>query len=353
MEAYTNNENPWLIEASDFPETGSIEEKLRFLIRYAILAPSVHNTQPWAFSVEGDTIRILADQNRCLRAADRDMRDMYLSLGCAIENLTIAAEHFGFHPAAHYLPEPQNLMLAATVTMSPDGRPAPSEVFGLFRAIPVRKTNHARFSPESISMHELHHLTACCIEEGVSVLLTSDDSKKRRFADLLMQADIIRFSDRQYVEELDYWVRQGAYDTPWMVKKLHVLASRCRNGEMPNDLEILKDAPVLGTVATEEDDRISQIVAGRVFERIFLRATSLGLSLEPITYVLQVPETKASVRNLMQDVERELNVETKQFPQVTFRIGYSMEEPHHSSRRPLEEVLVPLTSLNQGFQAAA
>ena len=36
--------NPWAITEQDFPVAGSVEEQLRFLLGYAILAPSSHNT---------------------------------------------------------------------------------------------------------------------------------------------------------------------------------------------------------------------------------------------------------------------------------------------------------------------
>jgi|GEM_PF-2243509 len=40
--------------------------KLIELINYATLAPSGHNTQPWRFSIEANTIRIFPDLTRRL-----------------------------------------------------------------------------------------------------------------------------------------------------------------------------------------------------------------------------------------------------------------------------------------------
>ena len=76
----------------DFPRIYPVQEQLRFLVRYAILAPSTRNTQPWRFRVEGECIEVLADLSRLHPVADRDRRELYLSVGCAIENLLVAAE---------------------------------------------------------------------------------------------------------------------------------------------------------------------------------------------------------------------------------------------------------------------
>ena len=80
----------------DFPHIYPIQEQLRFLLRYAILAPSTRNTQPWRFGVDGNQVAVRADLARAQPIADDDLRELYLSLGCAIENLLVAAEQFGF-----------------------------------------------------------------------------------------------------------------------------------------------------------------------------------------------------------------------------------------------------------------
>src|SRR5512137_2483946 len=84
----------WNLSKSDFPNSSRPEEMLVHLLKYAILAPSSHNTQPWMFNVSDDKILVFADQSRWLSVADPDRREMYISLGAAIENLIISAEHF-------------------------------------------------------------------------------------------------------------------------------------------------------------------------------------------------------------------------------------------------------------------
>ena len=86
MHAQRKMKNLWEISESNFPLNGAESEKLKFLIRYAILAPSSHNTQPWLFRIrEENTIEIYADPARQLKVADRDEREMHISIGCAAE----------------------------------------------------------------------------------------------------------------------------------------------------------------------------------------------------------------------------------------------------------------------------
>ena len=53
----------------------------------AILAPSVHNTQPWRFVLDAGGLEIHADLTRQLRILDPTRRQMYVSIGCALLSL--------------------------------------------------------------------------------------------------------------------------------------------------------------------------------------------------------------------------------------------------------------------------
>ncbi|WP_219339633.1 hypothetical protein [Luteimonas salinisoli] len=65
------------------------------LVRYATLAANSHNTQPWRFRVGAQAIDILPDPSRATPAVDPDDHHLFVSLGCAAENLAIAAAATG------------------------------------------------------------------------------------------------------------------------------------------------------------------------------------------------------------------------------------------------------------------
>ena len=65
------------------------------LVRYATLAPSSHNTQCWKLAMDGQGITILPDFSRRCPVVDPDDHHLFVSLGCAAENLVQAAQAFG------------------------------------------------------------------------------------------------------------------------------------------------------------------------------------------------------------------------------------------------------------------
>lgn len=326
---------PWHVQEHDFPHDGTPNAKLQFLLHYAILAPSSHNTQPWKFAVGVDQITIFADKSRWLRIADQDQRELYVSLGCALENMLVAAEHFGYAYRVTYCPEPANGELAATVSFMPSGQSLPAGNASLFEAIPRRHTNHKVYAERPIPDGDLQQLQNCCVEEGIQLHLTTDMAIKRQIDDLVVRADILQFADPDWREELGYWIGQGAFGTPWLIAKLGQLAVTYLNmgqGSAKKDSEVLLSAPVLAAISSQTDDRTAQIKVGQVFERVALMATALGIRVHPMNQILQVPEIKAEVARIIPTPGA--------VPQLTFRMGYAEADQDHSPRRPLEEVLV-------------
>lgn len=136
---------PWTIIESDFPATYPMADRIRFLIRYALLAPSSHNTQPWQFRIADDRVDVFMDEGRWLKVADKDQRELHISIGCALENLLIAAKHFGLVHSTDYLPDPANPMHAAggsKARLQPPWRSRrPTRLMGVFSRVRQRTPN--------------------------------------------------------------------------------------------------------------------------------------------------------------------------------------------------------------------
>lgn len=66
------------------------------ILEQAGKAPSGHNTQPWRFAVSNGQITLRPDFRATLPVVDPDNRELYISLGCALENLCLAAGTRGY-----------------------------------------------------------------------------------------------------------------------------------------------------------------------------------------------------------------------------------------------------------------
>jgi hypothetical protein len=201
----------------------------------------------------------------------------------------------------------------------------------MFDAIFTRHTNHKQYEPRTIAQSKLDQIEACSMEEDISILLTADVEIKRRVDALINRADAIQFSDPKFRDELGYWIGQGVFGTPWLLAKLAQLAvSYLDLGNMTakKDSDLLMSAPVLGLICARGDDRETEVRAGRVFERIYLTAARLGLAIQPMSQLVEIPEIR---------IELAREVPEGLVPQQPFRLGYAEPESVHTPRRSLEE----------------
>src|ERR1700678_3905134 len=74
------------------------------LVRAAILAASPHNTQPWLFKVADSSIEMHIDTRRNVGALDPYLREDHIGMGCALENLMLAAAANGYAATATLQP---------------------------------------------------------------------------------------------------------------------------------------------------------------------------------------------------------------------------------------------------------
>jgi hypothetical protein len=322
--------NPWQIVEQNFPRNRGEAQRLAFLLRYAILAPSGHNTQPWKFAVGKDEIAIFVNKDHWLRVADADQRELYASVGCALENLLIAAEHFGYGHQVTYFPEALNQRLVAAVEFLPGQTSSSFRSPELFDAISARHTNRKPYDGRPIAEEALERIKACVVEDDISLYLASDSEIKRKADELASRADAIQFADPAFRREMACWADEGAFGPPWLLAKLAQLAVSYLDQSKrvaKKDSELLMSAPVFGMICSKENDRLSQVKVGQVFERIYLTATALDIRLQPMSQMTEIPEISAELANLIP--------ESDMVPQQPFRLGYAEAECSRTPRRPL------------------
>jgi len=290
--------DPWTIDDSEFSGLKGHQERMELLLRYAVLAPSGHNTQPWTFAIVADGIEVFADYTRRLPQADPADRELLMSVGAAIFNLRVAAAQFGYESSVIHQRTDRETAPAALVTLRETAAPDPS-LRRLFPAILRRRTNRHPFDGRPIDVDELSSLCDVADEypDFIHFLLPRDTA---RIADLVAQGDRMQMENRAVREELADWVRSTRLTASLLI------------------------------VMTAEDDRVSLLRAGELLERLLLTTTLAGLQYSFMNQPIQV----ATLRHLLEPI-----VSAKHPPQLLLRIGYAPPVEQPMPRRDVAEVL--------------
>ncbi|MEK9138579.1 MAG: hypothetical protein AAB393_15760, partial [Bacteroidota bacterium] len=200
------NYQAWHVDPRDFSRCQTEVEQLRFLIRFAILAPSSHNSQPWRFSIRGNRILLRANLDRALPASDSNHRQLFLSLGCALENLLVAADYYGFETTVSYLPEGSAGGVAVEVACQRGHPVTEGSSNHLIFVIPERSTNRnkylSRFPPQGF----LDAIVGFGSGD-VRIDLVSEQAKKEAVALVVSEALIAAMDDRSFRRELSQYIR--------------------------------------------------------------------------------------------------------------------------------------------------
>ncbi|WP_123534150.1 Acg family FMN-binding oxidoreductase [Halosimplex salinum] len=321
----------WNIDDGRFPADAPLPDRARFLLRYAILAPSSHNSQPWEFHVDGGRIEVHAAEDRWLDAADHDMRELYVSLGCAVENLCVAAERFDvdFDVAYHDDTPP------VVVTLQPDSEPSSDRPPELFDAITERVTNHHLFRDAPLGDAVRDELRNCVLGDDVTLVMVDEPERKASIAELQAEADRLQMDDSEYRRELGYWIGIGALGDSWLKARIgQAVVSHLDIGdsEAKKNSKLIQSAPAVGLLVTDSDDPSARIRAGQVFERAALAAERNGVAVHPMSQILERPEMRTELTSLLDGHDGS--------PQHLFRLGYPRAEQDHTPRWPLETFLV-------------
>src|SRR3989344_606302 len=98
------------INKEEFNNLQDLSDKIKFCLRYAVLAPSVHNTQPWKFKLTDNSCKFYKDPELRLAKADPKDRYLHIALGACIENFVLAGKAFGIFREVLYKSDEENLV---------------------------------------------------------------------------------------------------------------------------------------------------------------------------------------------------------------------------------------------------
>ena len=316
---------------------------LHNIIHYATKAPSDHNTQPWKFRVDNHSIYIYPDYTR-LKHADADYHSLFISLGCALENLVVAANHFNLKETIHYnldLPEEHiRVDLAPYVPAEKDNT--------LFMQLDKRQVNRAEYDGNPVPTDQLLDLVISCKEPSVFLKLFTDDKSKDNLFPFIEEAIKWQSKTKYYRQMLSEWVRfnnkeasikkdgingenLGVPEAPSWIGKLILNSILDPQAQIDKVNKLVKSSPVMMMFIALKQDKTSWVKLGRCYENIALKATAMGISHAHINMPCEVPEVREKLKN-----EFGFSVEE---PLLMLRMGYAQPLPK-SLRRELEDVMV-------------
>ena len=337
--------DPWAVSEADFPRDGLVRDWLRFAVRYAVLAPSSHNSQPWLFHFDGATLELYADRTRALPVADPHDRELVMSCGAALFHLRVALWHFGHRPRVKVLPDPHHPDLLARVQIDTDDD-APAEPPGeaLFAAIPRRRTHRLPFPPDPVFPVVVEEFERDARAEGAALVPVTDPHRRYRLAELVADADRLQFAAPAFRRELAAWMHWnrtrsrdgmpgcalGFGDIGSLAGPLAVRTFDLGDGRAARDRELADHSPLLAVVATPNDGPADWLAAGQALARVLLRGTANGVATSYLNQPVEVPECRAVLA---------ADLGFGRVPQLVLRMGLAPIEPGRATpRRSVEEV---------------
>ena len=207
---------PYQVDENDFPWTGPEEEQILFLLRYAILAPSTHNTQPWKFGLVPGGVEVYADYSRRLPVVDPRNRELLMSVGAALFTLRVAAERFGMECRVTYSPggDSERPLAVASLTRRTKGESAEEGIASLFGQILRRHTNRHPFLYSRVPETILRNIRGLGASARASLAVSTDGTVNSRVGELVAAADRMQLADPSFRGDLAEWIRPNWTQRP-------------------------------------------------------------------------------------------------------------------------------------------
>jgi len=333
-----------------FPAWAGPAERLRFLLRYAILAPSRHNTQPWLFEIEGSELRLYGDWRRALKVADPQGRELVMACGAALFNLEVAALHFGHATSVEVMASASRRDgLLARLTLE-ERRPPKSQEEELFAAIGTRRTNRFAFDAHDVPFGVVSGLVREAADQG-ACLRVVDRTIRPAVSELVAEGDRQQWASARFRSELATWSRSNqpgemdgvpgyAYGLSDSASVFHRVLVRFRTGmssDERRDRYYALNTRALVVLCSHQETPADWFVAGQAMQRVLLRAAAKGLSASFFGGAVEVPSVRARLRETLGELG---------WPQLLFRLGHG-RPVHPTPRRPVELMLRSMSTTSQ------
>jgi hypothetical protein len=330
------NYSAWHVKADDFPDSGSELDKLKFFARYAVLAPSGHNTQPWRFSGDKQTLLLGANRDRHLPYSGVQANEPMVSLGACLQTLQLAAKGFGYEVRIAY---PLSSKVIAKISLNGKTAPDPS----LLEAITRRSSNRHPYDTDKLPASTLKRFSDTDLEY-VSTHVISGRADIEYVAEKTGEATLRTFGDKEFRKELSKWVRnnvtkrhdgmpgftQGIPTPPSLLAKHIIKRLNISKDQAKKDIGRVRKSPNLLILSVSEETPQALLNGGRLYAQICILAQREGIATAGIGAAVIDQVSR-------QEIVKKYKLHGR--PIAIIRIGKAKKRARHTPRWPLSQVL--------------
>lgn len=332
------------ISREDFFKLTRPEEKVKFLLKYAILAPSMYNSQPWLFRVAGSACTFYKDTKVQIKEADREGRGLYISIGAALENLIIASKYFGVFGGIEYIVDDEKDAAARISFKFGDDAVIDKEYEKLVDFMPRRQNARGVFKTENLPLDLLPRLSMLQLLDDFIGIRADFITNKAQILSLgKLNSDGLKLASRSsaFRAEMANWLRSNytadndglpgyALKVPGPLSLIVPSLVRLINfGPLLSylDFQGFRSAPAVCVLGSQENNPTAWLKIGRLTERLSLEFAARGYGTSIFTAAVQIGELYKEVQKVVYMTER---------PQLTFCVGRVSRSHHLTPRHNVE-----------------
>jgi nitroreductase len=300
------------------------QRTVRNTIELAQRAPSLHNSQPWHWTLGRRVVHLRADRDRWLPATDSDGRDLTVSCGAVLHHFRVALGAAGVRTTIHRLPSPGDADHLATLQLRPI-TPTAADL-ALAAAVIRRRSDRRPFGDWPIPEESRRELENAASGQGAILRVVEEAGPRRALMQAIREASARQQNLPGYATELATWTGRETGDDgvpaanlPRASRTGVRAARRFADGDIDTGSTAWQDAAVLMVLGTASDDTLSRLRAGEALSAVLLTATMLGLASCPLSQPLEI----GSTRRLLRD---EVLGDTLS-PQLVLRLGWPPAGP--------------------------
>jgi hypothetical protein len=312
------------------------DDEVGILLAAAGQAPSMHNTQPWRFEINGAVIDVLLDADRTLPAADPANRFIRVGLGAAAFNLRVAAAMLGHETTIAIDPDPATREVVVRIFLA-DRKVPVAGLSSLYGELGRRYTYRGPMADRPVSPRMTDRLTEAARAERAD-LRWLDDEQRAGLGAIIRAGDDRDVHEEDRLHERLQWVggereAEGVPDSVLGPLPTRPAAVRDLSAgfDVPHRSQaVFEPKPIIAVLGTVDDDERAWVRAGLALERVLLTATSADLAASFLNQAVEYSSLRDQVRTLMgRDT----------WPQLIIRVGYPADGSGLTPRRPWKETL--------------